>query len=296
MISYRPCSTINKIKSMPTFAIGDIQGCYSALRRLLDKIDFQPSRDKLWLTGDLINRGPESLATLNYIRSLGSSVICILGNHDLHLLAVAEGLRDIKAKDSFHDILNAPNRDEILFWLRQQKLIHFDSTLRYTMVHAGIYPTWSLTQALALGKEVETLLHSDNYHELLPHLYGNEPAVWSEELTGWDRLRFITNVFTRMRYLYSANKPNENNLGLALDFAAKMPVEQAPTDLTPWFNYELRSLHDTNIVFGHWSALQGKTGLTKVQAIDTGYVWGYELTALELETDRRISVKALPDR
>ena len=267
---------------MSTYAIGDLQGCYSAFRKLLDKLDFQPDRDTLWLTGDLVNRGPNSLETLNFIRSLGSSVISVLGNHDLHLLAVAEGLREFKSKDSFHDVLASDQRDEILYWLRNQKLIHTDNHLRYTMVHAGIYQTWNLQDALSFGKEVETILQSDDYHTLLPHLYGNEPSIWDDSLANWDRLRFIANVFTRMRYLTD---------NLELDFMTKTPVEDAPEHLKPWFDYEVKSLHETRIVFGHWSALRGKTGLPNVQAIDTGCVWGFDLTALNLETDQRISVQ-----
>jgi len=270
---------------MTTYAIGDIQGCYSALRRLLDKINFQPVQDKLWFMGDLVNRGPESLETLRFIRSLGNDAVTILGNHDLHLLAVAEGLRETKTKDSLEHILNAPDRPELLFWLRQQKLIHVDETLRFTAVHAGIYPSWNLTDALAYAAEVETILRSDSYHELLPHLYGNEPTIWDESLTGWDRLRFIVNAFTRMRYL-------TNNL--SLNFSCKKPLSEAPADLVPWFHFPLKALEESRIIFGHWSALQGKTDVANVYAIDTGYVWGYELTALALESGQRISIPAPP--
>lgn len=271
---------------MTTYAIGDVQGCYSSLRRLLDKIDFQPLHDTLWFVGDLINRGSESLATLHFIRSLGNNAVVVLGNHDLHLMAVAQGLRESKHKDSLDDILNSPDREALLFWLRQQKLLYTDKNLGYSMSHAGIYPTWNLSQATAYANEVEAVLHSDDYLELLAHLYGNEPAIWQESLKGWDRLRCIVNVFTRMRYL-------DDHLGL--NFSCKTPVEQAPSSLKPWFSHNVKALEETHIVFGHWSALRGETHTRYIEAIDTGCVWGYELTALNLENGQRTSVGASPE-
>lgn len=265
---------------MTTYAIGDLQGCYAPFVRLLDKIAFDPSKDKLWLTGDLVNRGPDSLKTLTFIQSLGSAVTVVLGNHDLHLLAVAHGVREFKSNDSFDDILKSPLRDSIIHWLLQQKLAHYDKTLNFLMVHAGVYPTWDLAQTLHYATEVESFLQRPDASKLLFHLYSNEPSQWDEHLEGWERLRFITNVLTRMRYLSD---------DLHLDFAAKMPPDKAPIHLTPWFRFPLKITSQSRIVFGHWSALEGKTQINDVYAIDTGCVWGKELTALNLESCERIT-------
>ncbi len=258
---------------MSTYAIGDIQGCLASLQRLLDKIRFDPARDRLWFCGDLVNRGPDSLGVLRFIRNLGDRAVTVLGNHDLHLLAVAHGLRKIHRKDTLAAVLDAADRDELLDWLRHQPLMHHDALLTYTMVHAGLPPQWDLDKALACAGEVQQVLRGDDLHDFLSHMYGDEPEVWSEELTGWDRLRFITNCFTRLRYCDA-----EGHLHLA----SKGAPGSQPAPFVPWFEIPERASRDLRVVFGHWSTL-GKVEYPGVFALDTGCIWGGALTALRLE-------------
>ncbi|HFE37964.1 MAG TPA: symmetrical bis(5'-nucleosyl)-tetraphosphatase, partial [Gammaproteobacteria bacterium] len=185
---------------MTVYAIGDIQGCFNELKQLLKKIKFSTDKDKLWITGDLVNRGPDSLATLRYIKSLEDNAITVLGNHDLHMLAVIYGLQKQRSKDTFSEILQAPDRELLVQWITQQPLMHIDETLNAVLVHAGIYPGWDITKARKLAIEVENTLQSEQLPAFLQHMYGNQPDKWNDDLTGWARLRFITNVFTRMRY------------------------------------------------------------------------------------------------
>ncbi len=259
---------------MATYAVGDIQGCLKPLLRLLKRAQFNPSQDKLWVAGDLVNRGPESLETLRYLHSLGDIVTCVLGNHDLHLLAVAYDHRSPTKNDTFHDILDAPDKDILLNWLRQQKLVHHDPTLGFTMVHAGIPPQWSLKKALAYSAEVEQVLQSSAIESFLPEMYGNEPAKWKKSLTGNERLRTITNYFTRMRFC----KP-----GGRLDLTSKQGPGQHPLGYAPWFAHPQRKTANDRIVFGHWAALEGKVKTPNVYALDTGCVWGGKLSMLRLE-------------
>jgi bis(5'-nucleosyl)-tetraphosphatase (symmetrical) len=182
------------------YAIGDIQGCFHELQHLLTQLRFDPAQDRLWFAGDLVNRGPHSLETLRFVRNLGPAALTVLGNHDLHLLAVASVPSKLKAKDTLHPILDATDRDELLDWLRHQPLLHHDTDLGYTLVHAGLPPQWDLKQAQQCAHEVETQLRSANYADFFSHMYGDEPTQWSDTLTRWDRLRFITNCFTRLRY------------------------------------------------------------------------------------------------
>lgn len=268
---------------MAIYAVGDVQGCYSALRRLLDKCGFDPAHDHLWLVGDLVNRGPHSLAVLRFVKGLGKRAVTVLGNHDLHLLVVAAGYTRLHHGDTLESVLRAPDRDELLDWLRRQPLMH--ASHGHAMVHAGLLPQWTITQALALAREVEAALQGDDYDDFLRHLYGNRPFRWRERLRGHDRLRVITNVMTRMR-LCTAD-------GL-LEFAHKGNPVESPKGFLPWFKVPGRRNRRTPVVFGHWASLGLYTG-SNVIALDTGCVWGRELTALRL-ADRAIFQHAYSGR
>lgn len=266
---------------MANYVIGDIQGCFSEFKALLDQIQFKPSHDRLWFTGDLVNRGPQSLAVLRFIKNLENPII-VLGNHDLHLLAVANGSAALRPDDTLEEILAAPDRDILCDWLRQQPLLYHDSVLNYTLVHAGIPPQWTLKQALSHAQEVEKVLKSSHYQELLAHLYGDTPAQWEENLTGWPRLRLIINYFTRLRFC-DANG--------ALELKTKGKPDHLPSaDFLPWFKIPSPAHHNLKIIFGHWAALEGNTGVPNIFALDTGCVWGKSLTAMRLEDEARFSV------
>ena len=264
---------------MAVYAIGDIQGCFTALQSLLEKIKFDSSVDKLWFTGDLVNRGPESLEALRFVKDLGASAITVLGNHDLHLLAVAHGLKKHNKRDTLSAVLDDPDCDKLLQWLTKQPLIHHDPALNATMIHAGLYPGWDLATALELGKEVGAILTSNELPVFLEKMYGNHPASWSNELTGWDRARVITNCFTRLRYCDDKGQ---------MDMAEKGPPGSQADGLNPWYHY-LPDNHDFgDIVFGHWSTLAaGNIDAIKLKnrvfALDTGCLWGGLLTALRLD-------------
>lgn len=259
---------------MTTYAIGDIQGCYDALRSLLDRIAFDPARDTLWIVGDLVNRGPQSLETLRYARSLGSAAVTVLGNHDLHLLVVAAGVRKPHRGDTLDEILGAPDRDELLHWVRTRKLMHVGEG--YALVHAGLLPQWTIEEALGLAHEVEAALQGEGYEEFLQHMYGNTPVGWDAGLAGHDRLRVIINAMTRLRLCDSRG---------AMEFSHKF-ASDLPAGYMPWFDVPGRASSDTPIICGHWAAL-GLKLRDDVLAIDTGCVWGRELSALRLR-DRRV--------
>ncbi|MFV1992701.1 MAG: symmetrical bis(5'-nucleosyl)-tetraphosphatase [Acidiferrobacterales bacterium] len=264
---------------MAVYAIGDIQGCFTALQLLLEKIKFDSSVDKLWFTGDLVNRGPESLEVLRFVKGLGASAVTVLGNHDLHLLAVAHGKKKHNKRDTLSSVLDAPDCELLLQWLAQQPLIHHDPALNTTMVHAGIYPGWDLATALKLGREVEAILTSKELPLFLDKMYGNEPALWSNELTGWDRVRIITNCFTRLRYCDDHG---------SIDMTEKGPPGTQPATLYPWYHYLSKNHDFGNILFGHWSTLAaGNPDAIKLEnrvfALDTGCLWGGSLTALRLD-------------
>ena len=261
---------------MTTYAIGDIQGCYSTFRRLLDKLDFEPARDRLWLVGDLVNRGPQSLAVLRFVKNLGTRAVTVLGNHDLHLLVVAAKHVKQHRGDTLNAILRAPDRDELLDWLRRRKLMH--AAGRYAMVHAGMLPQWSIEKALRLAREVEAALQRDDHNEFLRHMYGNQPDRWRDDLRGFDRLRVITNVFTRLRLCTPDGRMEFSHKG--------PPTGELPRGYLPWFSVPRRRHRATNIIFGHWAAL-GLYMESNVSGLDTGCVWGRELTALRL-SDRRL--------
>jgi len=267
---------------MATYAIGDLQGCYDEFRALLDKLHFDPGRDQLWLVGDLVNRGPKSLECLRFVKSIEQSVICVLGNHDLHLLALTEGIG--RTSDvSMQALLKAADADELLAWLRQRPLLHYDRDFDHCLVHAGIYPGWTLAEARQYASELETVLRGDGYHTFFQNMYGDQPAYWSEQLEGRDRLRFICNAFTRMRFCQSDG---------ALELSAKGTPAAPPADCYPWYNLPQRVEIDTTILFGHWSTL-GLHVQGNVHALDTGCVWGGQLTAYQLGTpaDRHITTQ-----
>lgn len=261
------------------FAIGDIQGCLEPLQKLLDKINYNANQDTLWFTGDLVNRGPHSLRSLRFIKSL-PNMITVLGNHDVALLAVAHEATHLRKQDSFAEIIAAPDRDELLNWLQQRPFLHHDATLKYTLTHAGIHPRWTLQQAIHYAKEVENLLQGESFKTYLHHIFGALPNVWDENLQGWERARLITNVFTRMRFCLEDGQ---------LDFSASGTVRQHP-DLIPWFEMKHRPTENDRILFGHWSALGGQTSNPHAIALDTGCVWGNCLTAFCLQTQERITV------
>jgi bis(5'-nucleosyl)-tetraphosphatase (symmetrical) len=266
---------------MSTWAVGDLQGCYDEFRDLLDRIAFDPGSDVLWLVGDLVNRGPRSLDVLRFVRDLGDSARTVLGNHDLHLLAIHFGGHKPNRGDTFQDILAAPDADELCHWLRRQPFLVHDADLDYVMTHAGIPHIWSRKEAAALAREVESVLQGDGHADYFKALYGNRPDCWDESLTGMDRWRVITNYFTRMRLVNKRGR---------LDFSYKGPVAHAPEGWTPW--YELRARHPLKekLIFGHWASLEGHTGRPAIIALDTGCVWGRSLSALCLDNGRLVRV------
>ncbi len=259
---------------MAQYAIGDIQGCYDPFRRLLDKISFDPEQDCLWLTGDLVNRGPRSRKTLRYVKSLGNAAITVLGNHDLHLLALANGI-NVRGShfESLWKILGEEDCDDLIDWLRTRPLAHYCKELSTLMVHAGVPAQWSVKKTLARAQEIETVLRTDDYPDFLEDMYGDHPDQWSGKLTGNERLRFIVNALTRMRMVDADNR---------IDFSHSGPVDKADSRLIPWFKVEPAKWHGTRIVFGHWSAL-GLIVEDDLIAVDTGCVWGRQLTAVRLD-------------
>lgn len=259
---------------MATYAIGDIQGCLEPLKCLLKKINFDAARDTLWLAGDLINRGPDSLETLRFLYRIRDSLEIVLGNHDLHFLAVYYQLRKSGNSDTLKELLRSPDVSILVHWLRQQKLLHHDSALGYTLVHAGIPPQWDLTQALACAGEVETVLKDDRCLDFLAHMYGNNPNQWRDDLQGQERLRLITNYFTRMRFCSADGE---------LELKTKESADAPPAGFSPWFKHSSRKTRQQKIIFGHWAALEGKADGENVFALDTGCVWGGSLTAMRLD-------------
>lgn len=267
---------------MSTYAIGDIQGCYQPLRRLLEKIQFDDKQDTLWFTGDLVNRGPQSLQVLRFVYQLGGKHQTVLGNHDLHLLAVASGTRTPHHSDTLHDILAAPDKTELLDWLRFRPLLVQHPASGYVMTHAGIAPAWTIEQAIKLAHEVEAVLRGDDASALYQHMYGNQPDHWDDALTGTDRLRCIINYFTRMRFCHRDGR---------LDLTYKGTIPDKPADLVPWFDVKPRVHAETKIIFGHWAALSGEVDVPNLFALDTGCVWGGKLTAMRLEDGVRFAVQ-----
>lgn len=262
---------------MATYAIGDVQGCYDDLVRLLDTINFDSSNDQLWFCGDIINRGPKSLETIRFIKSLNDSAITVLGNHDLHFLAVALVSNKPSKYDTFADILNADDRLELIEWLRFQKLFHHDPELNISIVHAGIPIQWTIEDAKKFSMEMEGVLQSVKSADFFQHMYGNYPPEWNDALTDWDRYRFITNVFTRMRFCDAEGRP---------DFKFKGDIGTQPEHLTPWFMHKDRLTKNDEIIFGHWSTLSN-VKQKNIYAIDTGCLWSQSLTALRIDTKEK---------
>ena len=260
---------------MSTYAIGDIQGCFASLERLLEHCMFDPAQDKLWLVGDLVNRGPRSLETLRFVRNLGSASITVLGNHDLSLLMAAEGFGKRGKGDTFDELLAAPDRDELLHWLRHQRLCHVENG--YCLVHAGLLPQWTVFRARELAAEVESALTGPDWREFMANMWGSEPASWQDELEGWPRLRVIVNAMTRMRFCSPEG---------VMDFRIKGEVAKAPEGFIPWFEVPWRRSAESVLITGHWSAL-GLKIMPNLLAIDSGCLWGGSLTAIRLE-DRAI--------
>ena len=257
------------------FLIGDLQGCHDAFERLLAEIGFSPSRDRITILGDLVNRGPQSLAVLHRVRELGNAADALLGNHDLHLLAVAQGVRPEHATDTLREILHAPDREAWLDWVRRRPL----AVMRegWLCVHAGVSPAWSAARTLALAAEVEGMLRGPDLADFLPQMYGNEPAGWDEGLFGADRWRHAINVLTRIRFVH---------IDGTLDFKAKESASAAPSGLMPWFDYPGRASAGTPIAFGHWSTL-GLVDRPDLLGLDTGCVWGGALSAARIDGGRR---------
>ena len=271
---------------MAVYAIGDVQGCYDELAQLLEKIRFDSSRDTLWFCGDLVNRGGQSLAVLRQVQSFGKSAICVLGNHDLSLLAIAERSQEAQAKANpeLREILFAPDRDSLLNWLRARPLLHIDRTLNFALVHAGFAPGWTLERAERAAREVETRLAGDGGKRLLLAMFGNKPDIWSPKLRGIERLRATINVMTRLRFCDVRGRIAYDEKGA--------PGSQKP-GLYPWFEVPGRKPYETRIICGHWSTLGRFQGMG-IYAIDGGCVWGGELIALRIDGEESefISIKS----
>jgi bis(5'-nucleosyl)-tetraphosphatase (symmetrical) len=266
---------------MPTYAIGDLQGCHAPLLRLLDEVKFDPEADRLWFVGDLVNRGPDSLAVLRFVKSLGDAAICVLGNHDLHLLALAEGFGRIYKGDTLDEVLAAPDGGELLDWLRRQKLAWRDGN--YLMVHAGLLPGWTAEETMLRAAEAEAVLRGAHYRDFFAQMYGNAPVAWDADLQGIERLRVIVNAFTRLRYCSAAGE---------MEFHHKGAPGTQPAGWLPWFKVPGRRSAETTVVIGHWSTL-GLINRPDLIALDTGCLWGGTLTAVRLE-DRRVFAVQCP--
>jgi bis(5'-nucleosyl)-tetraphosphatase (symmetrical) len=271
---------------MSNYVIGDIQGCYKPLRKLLKKVRFSPNRDKLWCVGDLVNRGPKSLDTLRFLQDIDDATHIILGNHDLHFIAINEGCAPSVSEGTLSRLLDARDCQDLSDWLRGKPLAHYQSLdtrygiRKFLMIHAGVSPLWSLQKTLNLAAEVEYALQSTAYRDHLRHMYGNTPTFWYNKLRGLDRLRVITNYLTRIRFC--------DEIG-TLKLAIKEGLEAAPHGFKPWYEYE-KITPEATLLFGHWAAIEGRTGRKQVHALDTGCVWGRDLTLMRLEDRQRYRV------
>ena len=252
---------------MATYAIGDVQGCYDELAQLLEKVSFNRRQDRVWFVGDLVNRGPKSLEVLRFVKDLGDRAVVVLGNHDLHLVAQHEGFERPRKDDTFHDVLAAPERRELVDWLRTRPLMHVEGG--YAMVHAGLLPQWSIDRANTLGGEVAAALAAPDYREFLKNMYGSKPDRWDDALTGWDRLRVIVNAMTRMRFCTRDGRMEFHGKGT-----------EPPAGYLAW--YETRPAEAETIICGHWSQLGLKLA-PRLAALDSGCIWGGALSALRLE-------------
>ncbi len=270
---------------MSTYAIGDLQGCFSELNELLDVINFNSTNDQLWFVGDIINRGPESLACLRFVKSLGDTARIVLGNHDLHLLAVANDVCKPHKKDTLDDILNADDSEELLNWMRHLPLLVNDNELNFVMVHAGLPPQWTLKETEEFAQETEVLLRSDHFNDFMKYLYGDEPDEWAESLKGYDRHRYIINALTRIRYCYADGR---------LNLRAKNAPGKEESYLIPWYSLPNRQTNKNKIIFGHWSTVHlgdvKDFKVFNVYPLDTGCLWGGDMTAMRLEDEKKFSV------
>jgi bis(5'-nucleosyl)-tetraphosphatase (symmetrical) len=260
---------------MAIYAIGDVQGCYDELMALLDLIRFDSATDTLWFTGDIVNRGPKSLAVLEFVKGLGDRAVTVLGNHDLHLLAIASGHSKLRKDDTLKEILKADASEELLSWLRHRPLLHHDASLDIYMLHAGLPPQWTIEQARQCAAEVQAMLQGERFEKYFENMYGNKPVRWKPTLKGWDRLRFITNCFTRLRYVDRDGR---------LCLGAKGPIGSQPDHCIPWFQHPARQTQAATCVFGHWSTLGFYRG-NGVIALDSGCLWGGALTAVRLDIE-----------
>jgi len=252
---------------MATYAIGDVQGCYDELQALLARVGFNRAHDRLWFVGDLVNRGPKSLVVLRFVKELGDRAVVVLGNHDLHLITQYEGFERKRKDDTFEDVLSAPDAKELTGWLRTRPMMHVEGD--YAMVHAGLLPQWTIPFAMSLAKEVEEALRAPGYRDFLANMYGSKPERWDDGLAGWDRLRVIINAMTRMRFCTAQGEMEFRSDGVT-----------PPAGFVPW--YETRPGQEPSIVCGHWSS-RGLRLTDRIAALDTGCVWGRQLTALRVE-------------
>lgn len=259
---------------MATYFVGDLQGCYDELQLLLERVNFNPTQDKLYLVGDLVARGDKSLECLRFVKSLGNAAQTVLGNHDLHLIATALGIKKVKPRDRVDAIFNAPDFDELIHWLRHQPLLVHNEELNFLMAHAGISPDWDLETAKSCAAEVEQILQHGDFHYLIENMYSEQPDRWSPDLQGLARHRYIINAFTRMRFCYLDHR---------FDFACKSPLKDAPAELTPWFNLDNPLYKQIPIVFGHWASLVDEPTPKGIYALDTGCVWNNRMTMLRWE-------------
>ena len=266
---------------MATYAIGDLQGCFDSLQELLGEIGFRETDDRLWFVGDLVNRGPQSLEILRFVKSLGDHAVSVLGNHDLHLLMIADGRIKAHRKDTLDAILDAPDREELLTWLRELPLMHADG--EYAMVHAGLLPSWNVAKALDLARETETVLQGPDWRGLMAQMYGNQPDQWDDALSGYERARVIINAMTRLRVCTADGR---------MEFSHKGRIEDIPPGYMPWFRVPGRKSTNMTIICGHWSAI-GLLVEKNLMALDSGCLWGRRLSAVRLE-DRRIFQVSCP--
>lgn len=263
---------------MATYIVGDLHGCFKEFQLLLDKAQFDEKQDEIWLTGDLVSRGNDSLSCLRFVKSLGNKAKMVLGNHDLHLLSMLLGIKSVKPSDNLQAVFTASDREELQTWLRNQPLMVQHPKHKFLLVHAGISPEWDLMTATQCAREAESVLQGEQYGDYIAQMYENYPDRWNSNLQGIDRWRYIVNVFTRMRFCY---------LDKRLDFACKLPIEQAPQELKAWFELDNPLFNEQHIIFGHWASLMGQCSHPNIYALDTGCAWGNHLTMIRWE-DKRV--------
>lgn len=273
-----------KGEEMATYIVGDLHGCFDEFQLLLKKGNYDPKQDELFVTGDLVARGKDSLACLRFVKDPANNTKMVLGNHDLHLLSTLLGIKRVKPNDKVEPIFQSEDRLELQNWLRNQPLVIQHPTHKFLLVHAGISPEWSLSTTLHCAKEAEAVLQSSEYANYIAQMYENSPQRWSDDLQGIERWRYIINVFTRMRFCYTDKR---------LDFECKLPIEEAPKELIAWFESDNPLYKEQNIIFGHWASLMGKCPIPNIYALDTGCAWGNDLTMLRWEDKQIFTQKRL---